>query len=282
MTFTASGTGGTAPYSFKWWLQRNGGVWTEMSTWTTTPTWTWTPTQAGNYVIGIWGRSAGNSADRPQAIGTTSYEITGSTTPPPPPPVGVVPSATIAAGLSSPRPVGTTVAFTSSVSGGTSPHSFKYWIQKDGGAWTMVRDWSTSAVWNWTAPQSGNYVIGVWVRNAGAVLDIPQTIATLPFVIAAAGMPTSSLAASSNNVRVGTPVTLTAGATGGVGPHSFKWWVQKDGGAWTEVQGWSTTTTFAWTPTSPGIYVFGIWGRNAGVSANAAQTIATTPIVVSP
>ncbi|HLC41192.1 MAG TPA: BACON domain-containing protein, partial [Methylomirabilota bacterium] len=43
ITFTATATGGTAPYQHKWWVY-DGTTWTVVQNWTTSSTYTWTPT----------------------------------------------------------------------------------------------------------------------------------------------------------------------------------------------------------------------------------------------
>jgi hypothetical protein len=65
VTFTASAAGGTAPYQFKWWLW-DGATWTVLEDWSTGNTFAWTPsTPNPNYAVGVWVRSAGNTADQP-------------------------------------------------------------------------------------------------------------------------------------------------------------------------------------------------------------------------
>jgi hypothetical protein len=296
VTFTAAGAGGTAPHSFKWWVQKDGGAWVMVQDWSAGG-WTWTPSQPGSYVIGVWGRSAGNSADVAQAIGTTPFVIaTQAQSPAAPPPSsgGSMTAASVNANLSSPRTAGTTVTFTASGVGGNAPYSFKWWLQKDGGAWVMVQDWSTSATWTWTPGATGTYSIGVWSRSAGISGDTYQAIGTTPFVISATQAPappppssggsmsSASVSASLASPRqVWTAVTFTASGTGGSGPYSFKWWVQKNGGAWVLRQEWSTSTTFSWTPSEPGNYVIGVWGRSAGNGADTPQAIGTMPYLVS-
>jgi len=59
VTFTATATGGTAPYQFKWWLNTDGGpVWTLLQDWSTSNTLMWTPTVANSgYQIATWVRN---------------------------------------------------------------------------------------------------------------------------------------------------------------------------------------------------------------------------------
>jgi hypothetical protein len=69
----------------------------------------------------------------------------------------------------------------------------------------------------------------------------------------------------------GTTVNWTAAATGGTAPYQFKWWVF-DGVNWIALTGWSTTTTFTWTPTvaNPN-YQVGVWVRSAGNLADTPE-----------
>ena len=65
VTFTATAAGGTAPYQFKWWLW-DGATWTVLEDWSTANTFAWTPgTPNPNSAVGVWVRSAGNTADQP-------------------------------------------------------------------------------------------------------------------------------------------------------------------------------------------------------------------------
>jgi len=65
VTFTATAAGGTAPYQFKWWLW-DGATWTVLEDWSTGNTFAWTPsTPNPNFAVGVWVRSARNTADQP-------------------------------------------------------------------------------------------------------------------------------------------------------------------------------------------------------------------------
>jgi len=81
ITFTATASGGTAPYQFKWFVS-DGKTWTVMQDWSTSNTWTWTATSAaGKTRVGVWVRSAGSTADaydNPAANGSIAFDITGA------------------------------------------------------------------------------------------------------------------------------------------------------------------------------------------------------------
>jgi cell wall-associated protease len=77
--FTATASGGVAPLQFKWWVF-NGAVWSVGRDWSTSNTFNWVPGTGGNYTIGVWARSNGNSADAAEnnALRTMAFTITGS------------------------------------------------------------------------------------------------------------------------------------------------------------------------------------------------------------
>jgi hypothetical protein len=72
----------------------------------------------------------------------------------------------------------------------------------------------------------------------------------------------------------GKPITFSVGVTGGVAPQQFKFLVQQGSGTAQTVQNWSTSKTYTWTPAAAGNYTVTVWGRNAGVTTNAAQASA--------
>jgi cell wall-associated protease len=78
VTFTATATGGTAPYSYKWWVF-DGATWVVVQNWMGSNTYAWTPTVANpNYQVGVWVRSAGITADtydRQQSTGNIPFPI---------------------------------------------------------------------------------------------------------------------------------------------------------------------------------------------------------------
>jgi hypothetical protein len=69
-------------------------------------------------------------------------------------------------------------------------------------------------------------------------------------------------------------VTFTAAVVGAPAPVEFKWLVS-DGVSSTVASEWSTTATFAWTPTTTGVYSVTVWARAAGNSADEPEQTAT-------
>lgn len=62
---------------------------------------------------------------------------------------------------------------------------------------------------------------------------------------------------------IGSVITFTAAASGGIAPLEFKWWVF-DGSDWRVGQEWNTSNTFVFAPANPASYVIGLWVRSSG------------------
>jgi hypothetical protein len=131
---------------------------------------------------------------------------------------------------------------------------------------------------------AGTYIVAVWARNAGVTDDASQAMAQVSYSIAP-GAPQAPLVMNlTSSVRspqvLGNAVTFTAAASGGRGPHEFKWWVH-DGTQWTVAREWGTGHTLNWQPTRTGTYIVAAWVRNAGVTVDASQALAQTTFVMS-
>jgi subtilisin family serine protease len=177
-----------------------------------------------------------------------------------------------------PQPVGTTVTFTATATGGTAPYQYKWWIYN--GSWQVAQNWSASKTFAWTPTvASSGYVIGVWVKSAGNTTDTWEAALTLAFPVQgsqSAGGPltvTGLIANKTSPQPVGATVTFTASATAGTPPYQYRWWVYN--GSWQVAQNWSASNTFGWTPSVPNSgYVIGVWAKSAGNSADTWEDAA--------
>ena len=116
--------------------------------------------------------------------------------------------------------------------------------------------------------------MGVWVRSATSTIDAADNATSsgsLPFAIIP-GLALTNLSANSPPPQVvGTTITFTAGASGGVMPYQYKWWVS-NGTSWSVVQDWSTSNMFGWTPSAANVnYGVGVWVRSATSTTDAAD-----------
>jgi hypothetical protein len=114
------------------------------------------------------------------AAGNTATGATASATPQ----VGNPATLTgLTADKAAPQPVGTTITFTATASGGVAPYQTK-WLLYDGTTWTLLRDWATGTSFAWTPTVANpNYRVGVWVRSAGATTDVAESTLSIPFRI---------------------------------------------------------------------------------------------------
>ena len=163
------------------------------------------------------------TADGPQTSAIAEFGVSGTSTPPSSPPPSTPPPslpppsptyASLAANRTSPQPAGTTVTFSAGASGGASPYSYKWWVKLNGGAWTLLQDWSTSTTLAWTPNASGTYAIGIWARSNGVTADSPQTSAIAEFVVSAP----SAVAATTVAVALREPADIRVDRCGPAGP----------------------------------------------------------------
>ncbi len=270
VTFSAVASGGLAPYQFKWWVLE-GSTWKVGQDWGTSATFNWRPTTAGDYMVAVWARNKGVKANASEALAQVSYKVTGTASTAP------LSITSFTSNLASPQVTGTTITFQAVATGGEAPYQFKWWVY-DGSAWRVAQNWNSSATLAWRPTTAGDYMVAVWVRNNNVTIDASQVMAQAFYTItgAATQAPLAMTSLTSNvasPTRLGTSVTFSAAASGGVAPYQFKWWVF-DGSAWKVGQDWSPSATFNWRPTAAGDYMVAVWARNNGVNSNASQAMA--------
>jgi cell wall-associated protease len=126
-----------------------------------------------NYLVGVWVRSAGATADAAEATLSIPFGITGT----------LATLTSLTADKTAPQPVGTTITFTATASGGVTPYQTKWWLW-NGTTWSLLRDWATGTSFAWTPTVANpNYLVGVWVRSAGATADAAEATLSIPFGI---------------------------------------------------------------------------------------------------
>jgi hypothetical protein len=297
ITFTATATGGTSPYQYKWWIF-NGSSWIVMQQWTSSNQWTWTPTAANAAArVAVWVRNAGSTADayaNANSNASIPYPVSAGSAPSTPtaPSSGPLTLTVISADRVAPQPVGTAITFTASASGGTGSNEYKWWIY-DGANWSVVRNWTSGNTWTWT-PTAANlgYRVGVWIRRAGSTADAYDNggaNGSIVFGISSSGVSTGGAlrltgisASRSTPSPAGAAVTFTASISGGVGPQQYKWWIY-DGSTWSPMAGWSTSNTWTFTPSSRNSQLrVGVWVRNAGSTADAYDNASSNGSVAFP
>ena len=297
ITWTAAASGGTAPYVYKW-LVHNDVQWAAVTGWNSTNTFAWTPTVANaNYRVTVWVKRASNTADAPEvsapavmfAISTAPTPTTTTTTVSSP-----VTAAAITANMAAPQPAGSTITWTATATGGTAPYLYKWLVHNDV-QWNAVTGWNSSNTFAWTpALANANYRVTVWVKRASNTADAPEVSApAVMFAVSTATAPITTVTTVSAPVTaativadkvgpqpVGSTITWTAAASGGTAPYVYKWLVHNDVN-WNAVTGWTSSNTFAWTPTTANAnYRVTVWVKRASNTADAPEVSA--PAVMFP
>jgi hypothetical protein len=276
VVFSASTTGGVAPPQYKWRVS-DGSTWRVAQDWSTASIFTWTPTTANpNYTVSVWARSATSSVDAPDNP-ASSANI----------PFPIFQSLTLTSlnsNVPSPQPVGTTVQFTASAVGGTSPYQFK-WLVSTGTSWTVAQDWSASSTFSWTpTAANANYSVGVWVRSAGNATDAPENSSsgtTISFAITPATVTITSLTSNKAAPELVNSKIMFSATASGAAVIQYKWLVF-DGATWWTAQDWSANNKFSWTPLAANPdYQVQVRAQNAANVTDNAGASVLFPILAS-
>jgi hypothetical protein len=218
------------------------------------------PLQTGSNVITITARDAAGNASTKSL--TVDYSA----------PLALT---NLTANLTAPQVVGTPITFIATAANGIAPYSYKWFVSPDGVTWTILQNWSASNTYTWTPTVANSaFRVGVWVRSANNTTDSydnPQSNGSIAFPVNPATQLTLTSLTSNlpSGQPVGTRITFTATAAGGIAPYQYKWFVS-DGKTWTEMQAWSTSNTWTWTPTSAGGNTrVAVWVRSAGSTVDA-------------
>lgn len=234
VTFTATPTGGQAPYQYRWAVW-NGTAWTTTA-WGSSNTYVWTPGSANTaYKVEGRARSSGNTG-APEAVRNVDFAIYPKVT-----------SLAVAVDKAAPQGLGATMTFTATPTGGQGPYQYR-WAVWNGSTWTTGA-WGSANTYAWT-PLTANSgykvegrVRGSW--NTGA----PEAVRTIDFPVYPKITSVNIAANRTAPQTAGTTITFTATPTGGVGPYQYRFAVW-NGSVWTTTA-WSTSATYAWTPATP-------------------------------
>ncbi|MBX8642618.1 MAG: PKD domain-containing protein [Thermoplasmata archaeon] len=189
ITFSASPSGGTSPYTYSWTI---GG--TQVST---SQDFSYSFSSAGSYTVTV---------TVTDSLGET-YSASVSVT------INNNPSVSVSSSQN-PTDVSNSVTFTASESGGTGTISY---------AWTVngASEGSGSTL-SYSFSSSGSYTIEVTVTDGDghtASASLTETVYSDPSV---------SIASSQNPADVGNSVTFTASPSGGSGSYSYQWYLNSN------------------------------------------------------
>jgi hypothetical protein len=177
----------------------------------------------------------------------------------------VLPLSVSISPLSASVNVGNSVTFTSTVSGGTPPYSYQWYLNGN------PVSGATSTSWTFTPTTTGNYTIHLNVTD-----NLGNTAKSNDAVVTVAAQLTVSISPMSASVLVGQSVAFTSTVSGGYTPYSYQWYLNGN-----PVSG-ATSASWTFTPTTSGIYYIHLKATDAKgntmQSGTARITVATIPV----
>ena len=209
----------------------------------------------GTYQFRVEARNLGSSVAY-DTYAVTSFRLALCVTP------------TMSTDRASPQLPGAVVTFTSAVTCQGTPE-YRYWMLVPGGTWTIIQDYGPSAIlrWDTTHLAYGDYDISVHVRTAGTAVAY-ESNSSIPLSLR------SCMAASLSTDRTSPQPTGTQVALGGSatcdGAPQYRFMVQPQGGAWTVLQDFMTSTSYTWVGGGPqGAYNIELDAKSATAPASS-------------
>ncbi len=280
-TVNVSATAGGCPNPsplYRFYTRSPEGVWSIARDYDTASTFSWDTAglEPGTYELGVWVLQAKGVAAY-DAYALTTYVIT----------VPSCSSVTLNSDLGSPQAAGPTVNFTAVAAGCAAP-VYQWWVRDRSGAWSVVpgRDFAHSSAtlgWSTAGLPAGTYQVGVWAKDASSNASY-DTYAFTTFTLnpAVAGTACQSAGVSASPVSpssAGSNVTFTASSTGCANPE-YRWWIRDLQGSWSSFGSYSAVTSLVWPAGSPGVYLVGVWARQAGSAASYEAYAIVTQILI--
>ena len=236
ITWTATVTGGTAPLQYCFYIYKNGTT-VYKGAYSAAKTISYTPTAAGTYTAKVFvldnvKKRADKMSDGVTVTTTLPINITSVTS-----------NKTSAA-------VGESITWTATVTGGTAPLQYCFYVYKNGT--TVYKGaYGTTKTFTYTPTSAGTYTAKVFVldgvrKKADKLSDGVTVTAPTPITIA-------SITANTAGVAVNESITWTASANGGTGTLRYCFYVYRNGT--TVYKGaYGTEKVFTYTPTATGTY----------------------------
>jgi PKD repeat protein/KaiC/GvpD/RAD55 family RecA-like ATPase len=244
--FTSAVSGGTSPYSYQWYL--NGAP----VSGATTSVWTFSPSTAGSYIVYVvvTDSSGGNKSS---AQSNTAPVTVNSA-----PSVSISPSSAV-------LDVGQSKLFTSSVSGGTSPYSYQWYLNG------VLVSGATNTEWTFTPSSAGSYSVYLKVTDNVAEQATSNTAA-----VTVNGAPSISISPASVVMDVAQSQLFTSSVSGGTSPYTYQWYLNS-----VSVSG-ATKSSWTFTPSSRGAYnVYLEVSDTASVTVTSNTAVATVNSALS-
>ena len=273
VTWTATASNNLGPVQYRFYVYKQT-AWVMAQDYGPSNTYTWTPglsDAGGPYMVQVWVRAVGSTA---------TYEAWGST-----PSFNVVAAPlTLTSDVDFPTPPGNQVTWTATLgSPGTAPVQYKFQVVNvTTNTTTLLRDYSSSNQVQWTPQTTGTFVIQGMERLVGSTNPYDLLASTSQLTVSATPLTITGFSTPAVfPAPTGTPITWTARVQGGMsGPIEYAFWrYSATTSAWVNVQPYSPSETYTWTPTwaDQGDYALQVWVRS-NASTAAYDVFAGTPM----
>jgi hypothetical protein len=263
VTWTATASNNLGPVEYKFYICKQGTSWVLGRDWSTDNTFTWTPQPADagtpNY-IQVWVRAVGSTAGYDAYLGTPAFDIAAA-------------PLWLTSNVDFPTPPGNQVTWTATLTTAPlGPVEYKFQVVDLGtNTTTLLRNYSSSNIVQWTPPAAGHYTIQAFERAVGSPAQFDVSGSTQPLDVSATPLVIKSFTASTAfPSTTGTPIKFTARVQGGMaGPIQYVFWVYSVTNGWSNGQPWGPSETFTWTPTwaDQGDFAVQVWVRSNGSTA---------------
>ena len=271
ITWTASASGGTAPYRYCFYVFRDGAV-KERGSYGTANIFTYTPTETGTWTVRVYVKDASGTVATLDKAGAVTVTATRPLT------VSDARADKTAAAIGDP------ITWTASASGGTAPYRYCFYVFKDG-AVKERGSYGAANTYTCTPTEAGTWTVRVYVKDAsGTVATLDKAGAVT--VSAAPPLTVTKATPGKTSASPGDPITWTAAASGGTAPYRYCFYVFKDG-AVKERGSYGTANTYTCTPTETGTWTVRVYGKDASGTvatldkAGAVTVSAALPLTVS-
>ena len=148
------------------------------------------------------------------------------------------------------------VTITAGAVGGTGIYEYAYVVFAPDGKWYVLKNYSTADSHTFTPAQTGKYVVQVKTKDSSGTVKVKS----FTLNVAAALLNDSEISAES--INRGESVTVTAAASGGVGPYEYAFVTQAPDGKWYVLKNYSKDNIHKFTPAQSGKYTVQVKARD--------------------
>lgn len=238
---TASGVGGKAPYTYKFYYIFEDGTTPSYinSTYSSSNTASFVPREAGYYTLHVSIRDAnGEISTNDKEVCIFDYQVVNNP---------IIKSFT--ADQTSGIYVDNEIKLTAIVSGGTGTNNFKFTYKLGSGAEIEIENTDLDETAEFTPQKAGTYTFYVYVTDDEGN-PRPAAKKEIKSFVVYDKLTVKAFTASSTSVDKGKGVTLKATAAGGQPSYKYKFYTESS----SPLRDFSSTSYFTWKPAIPGTY----------------------------